>query len=746
MSGKVVSLHQLMEHEALSIETDFSYLKDTDLKAFLSTGESLSSLKNDLTRGKKLLLLDKPRAAMFIIDFPNAELSTEDRIKVILHSLKPMQVRQVNPAINNDYPKDAIKAIDSRLGTAGGVMVGGNPYQSPSSDNLHPALPMKPRTPEPLVPDPVSPPKKDLVAPTFGMAPNRLVFRLVYDDKEQTKAGHVPYTVIMEDGKKTKITGTLDKSGRAEVRPNTNHAAYILFGDEALATDAQHTLDQAHNKLDKAINNSAQQSAEHAIEALRNQQKIPVTQAFSEAINNKLAELNNQSQAFDNQSFLSQSWDMMKAAQSGSASGASEYLPDLGEFGELLNAADINVTMLIEAIVTGDIDALEDKFQAWKERGKQGMWEATETMEMLILLLSDSQGRELIASLPARMLAALPSDKVIEMSAYHATQLGMDMAVVTGGTALGTLAGGVGGPIACASLLLAANSRKAGKVLEETVEVLGEMKDAIKIVRNNHDKPNLYKKDPSIPRDKEDLNTRTFVTPLKENRQNNKHKEDEDKTHKCDWKNCKGKHKKPIHYPNDGVIKRDNVFANNWVKTGLEPWVIYGAGKDTKAIKEDYLAETKRIDVVNKAIKLKHPEYPTQKHHVIPIALFNNYKTLAKNAKLAGYDINHHKNGICLPSFVVDIAQHDLQCHRGRHPNNAYQLKLSLSIEHLENRSIDLCKNKLNGSEISDSLIKKLNKLSKRTADSIIQWRYLLRSDSINERTESKKRLLNQNV
>lgn len=154
MSGKVVQLHQVMEHEALSIETDFSYLKDTELKAFLSTGESLSNLRNALTRGEKLLLLDKPRAAMFIIDFPKAELSTEDRVKIILHSLKPMQVRQVNSAINTAYPKDVIKAIDNRLGTAGGVMVGGNPYKSPSSDNLHPALPMKPLTKEPLVPDP----------------------------------------------------------------------------------------------------------------------------------------------------------------------------------------------------------------------------------------------------------------------------------------------------------------------------------------------------------------------------------------------------------------------------------------------------------------------------------------------------------------------------------------------------------------------------------------------------------------
>ncbi|WP_299011724.1 polymorphic toxin type 15 domain-containing protein [uncultured Shewanella sp.] len=533
MSGKVVALHQLMEHEALSIETDFSYLKDNELKAYLATGESLSSLKTALTRGEKLLLLDKPRAPMFIMDVPKAELSTEDRVKIILYSLTPLQVRQEHPAINPAYPKDIIKAIDNRLGTAGGVMVGGNPYKSPSSGSLHPPAEMPKRVPEKVINDPPPKPLKSNIAPTFAMAPNRLVFRLVYDDKEQTKAANVPYTVIMQDGKNTQITGTLDKHGKAEVRPNTNHAAYILFGDEALAAEAQNKLDKAYTKLDNAINNKATQSAEQALTTLNQQQQqqsVAITQAFSDAVNQKLDELNQQSQAFNNQSFLSQSWNMAKAAQSGAASGVTEYLPDLGDFGELLHAADINVTMLIEAIATGDVDALEAKFQAWKERGKQGMWEATETMEMLILLLSDSQGRELIASLPARMLAALPADKVVEMSAYHATQLGMDTAVVSGGTALGTLAGGVGGPIACASLLLAANGRKAGKVLEETVEVLGEMKDALKVIRNNNPKKQLYKKDPTIPREQEDLNTRTFVTPLKE-KNTTKHNQNNNNVH-----------------------------------------------------------------------------------------------------------------------------------------------------------------------------------------------------------------------
>ena len=516
MSGKVIQIHQVMEHEALSIETDFSYLKDTELKAFLSTGESLSNLKTALNRGEKLLLIEKPRAPMFIVDFPKAELSTEDRIKIILHSLTPMQVRQAHPAVNPSYPKDVIKAIDNRLGTAGGVMVGGNPYKSPSSDNLPPPPPMPYRAPEPLVPDPVRPPKKDLVAPTFGVGAKRLIFRLIYDDKEQTKAGNVPYTVIMKDPKGTQITGTLNASGRAEVYPPTTHAAYILFGDEALAADAKKRLPQQREKLNSSLNTLANNTAKHAINATHKQPTPAISKAFAEAVNQKLSQLQQESDTFQAQSFLMQSWDTFKAAQSGATKGVNEYLPDLGEFGQLLDAADINITMLVEAIVTGDIDALEDKFQDWKERGKQGMWEATQTMETLILLLSDSESRALIASLPKRILAALPPDKAVEMSAYHATQLGMDLAVVSGGTALGSLAAGVGAPIACASLILAANARKGGKILEETLEAVKEVADNVKTVRNNHQTPQLYKTDPSIPKGQEDLNTRTFKTKLAE--------------------------------------------------------------------------------------------------------------------------------------------------------------------------------------------------------------------------------------
>jgi len=53
------------------------------------------------------------------------------------------------------------------------------------------------------------------------------------------------------------------------------------------------------------------------------------------------------------------------------------------------------------------------------------------------------------------------------------------------------------------------------------------MKDALKVVRNNNTKKQLYKKDPSIPNEQQDLNTRTFVTPLRENNSNKKKQDDE---------------------------------------------------------------------------------------------------------------------------------------------------------------------------------------------------------------------------
>ncbi|WP_299489904.1 AHH domain-containing protein [uncultured Shewanella sp.] len=267
------------------------------------------------------------------------------------------------------------------------------------------------------------------------------------------------------------------------------------------------------------------------------------------------------------------------------------------------------------------------------------------------------------------------------------------------------------------------------------------MKDALKVVRNNNPKKQLYKKDPSIPNYQADLNTRTFVTPLKENKQNNKHKEDEDKTHKCDWKDCKGKHKKPIHYPNNGVIKRNNVFAKKWVKAGLEPWVIHGAGTDTKATREEYLAETKKIDDVNKAVNMQHPEYPTQKHHLISINLFTRVPKLKHNAELSGYDVNHPKNGICLPAFRFDIAQHGLQCHRGRHPTSLYNDKISVKLKILQNEFKKLCL-KNDNNKHSEQLIKELNILSSDIAKKIKNWKYLLRTDAFADREFSKERMI----
>ncbi len=75
------------------------------------------------------------------------------------------------------------------------------------------------------------------------------------------------------------------------------------------------------------------------------------------------------------------------------------------------------------------------------------------------------------------------------------TQMGMDTAVVTGGTAVGTLAGG---PVAATILFGATTGRKAGKVLESTIKMVIDISKSLKKINNQH-KITPYKKENELP-------------------------------------------------------------------------------------------------------------------------------------------------------------------------------------------------------------------------------------------------------
>jgi len=208
--------------------------------------------------------------------------------------------------------------------------------------------------------------------------------------------------------------------------------------------------------------------------------------------------------------------------------------------------------------------------------------------------------------------------------------------------------------------------------------------------------------------------------------------------HKCDWKDCSETHEKKISYPEGGTVSRNSSYEKDWVSAKLEPWEKYGPGLNSKATLSDYSAETPKAKYRFNAAAMNHPAYHTQKHHLISVNLFGNVTKLSHDAKLIGYDVNHKNNGICLPTYVIDIIQHDLQCHRGSHPNNLYNSKITPLLRNLEKICIRYCKvDSSCDAEPQKNLTDDLNALSRRIEMQIKTWKWLLRKDAINERQKS---------
>lgn len=208
---------------------------------------------------------------------------------------------------------------------------------------------------------------------------------------------------------------------------------------------------------------------------------------------------------------------------------------------------------------------------------------------------------------------------------------------------------------------------------------------------------------------------------------------------KCDWKKCKTNHTQDIAYPAGGTVDKSGGYADDWVGANLEPWKKYGDGCDSLARRPDFLAETPGASYVSTASALKHPQYHTQKHHLVSVKLFKDVPDLSYNCKLVGYDVNHKNNGVCLPSYVVDIVRHDLQCHRGNHPNSLYYDHLSPLLSDMEARCVRYCHGDFDGNmTVQKTLVDELDRLSRRTEGQIKAWKWLLRSAAAQERIDSK--------
>lgn len=213
---------------------------------------------------------------------------------------------------------------------------------------------------------------------------------------------------------------------------------------------------------------------------------------------------------------------------------------------------------------------------------------------------------------------------------------------------------------------------------------------------------------------------------------------------KCEWLDCKSTHQKKPVYPKGGTVARNGTYESDWVKAKLEPWELYGAGKNPRATLPDFRKETPKASYAINAAEMVHPEYHTQKHHLISVNLFESVTKLSTDAKLVGYDVNHKNNGICLPSYILDIVQHDLQCHRGSHTNALYNDKIKPMLRSLEIKCIKYCEMDINGDSSAQlNLLEDLNAISDRIAGKIKGWKFLVRKNALAERIESNNRFEN---
>lgn len=210
----------------------------------------------------------------------------------------------------------------------------------------------------------------------------------------------------------------------------------------------------------------------------------------------------------------------------------------------------------------------------------------------------------------------------------------------------------------------------------------------------------------------------------------------------CKWKKCRENHVNKPSYPNDGVLSYNSTYKDDWVSAGKEPWILYGDGIDTKGNYAEYKNETPNANYLTNAASMVHPQYHTQKHHLIPVKSLDAFSILKHDAKLIGYDINHSNNGVCLPTYTLDIARHDLHRHRGRHSMKTYKAEVANLLRSVEKRCKNYCVLDVNG-EIQQQkrLIEELDRQSARIHSLVKNWRLLLSSNALVYRNQSNARL-----
>src|SRR5215212_6479162 len=108
------------------------------------------------------------------------------------------------------------------------------------------------------------------------------------------------------------------------------------------------------------------------------------------------------------------------------------------------------------------------------------------------------------------------------------------------------------------------------------------------------------------------------------------------KLYGCKWQDCEKKHTEDIDpkYGSGSVAKgaatSGKGYEDEWVGNKMEPWEMRGTGRNPNATKPDFELEIdatkeKNAASIAKAVVTPHPEYSTQKHHIISVHLFDSF-------------------------------------------------------------------------------------------------------------------------
>ena len=313
-----------------------------------------------------------------------------------------------------------------------------------------------------------------------------------YNDLESTPVTCITFKATFADG--TLVQSQLDEKGMASFSGPANSSASIEFCFDETDESIQQQVDATLKELNEAMQNCATAMREDYKEIIAKQQIPPDNQVdartrelrdqLRESVRKQIEELKARSQQYDSLSFLGKTWENIKATASGVGKGVTEYIPDFGELGDLLQIMDIDIAVLTEAMITGDTEALEKAFQEWKDRAGKGYKEASETMEIVILLISDEETRKILASLPQRFLAVTPTDELVEIGVAQGTQVGLDTGAVVGTTVIVGAVSGPGGAVAGTVTVVATTARKAAKALEAVAKILNKLAKALKKKRS----------------------------------------------------------------------------------------------------------------------------------------------------------------------------------------------------------------------------------------------------------------------